>query len=60
MDSLSNTRHKFEYCVEILDSTISRDRNSDKTELRERIFQLGTECRSFREIAEVRLHWTRI
>ena len=60
-DSLSNTRHKLEFDIEIPDSTVSRDRNPDKTALREKIFQLRTEGKSFREIArEVGLHWTRI
>ena len=60
-DSLSNTRHKLEFDIEIPDSTISRDRNPDKVVLRERIFQLRAEGSSFREIArEVGLHWTRI
>ena len=60
-DSLSNTRHKLEFCIEIPDSTISNKRNPDKVALREKIFRRRDEGRSFCEIAkEVGLSWRRV
>jgi hypothetical protein len=60
-DSLSNTRHKLEFAIQIPDSTISNKHNPDKAALREKIFKLREEGRGFRDIArEVGLSWTRI
>lgn len=58
---LINTMQVQEFNIPQTTSTSSDQRNPDKAKLREKIFQLRQEGKSFREIAkEVSLHWTRV
>jgi DNA invertase Pin-like site-specific DNA recombinase len=58
---VSKTRHKLDFHILLPQSTISHQLNPDKIALREQIFALRLEGKSYREIAEiVNIHFTRV
>ena len=57
----ASTRHEHAFDVPVSPSTVSDNRNSDKSALRQRILEMRAQGRSYREIGyEVGLHHTRV
>jgi hypothetical protein len=60
-DSVPLTRHMLGFDVDAPESTVSRDRNPDKKQLRAEILAMRARGMSYRKIGTVLgLHWTRV